>query len=417
MSDQLHLLDPRIEPRSAVGDKDLLARFGAYLQQRGHRPETGRAYCRAVSHFLGWLDTNDTGLGALLGPDAVRRFLEEHLPTCTCPPPVVRSPHMLRAALNQLLSMAGQPRLMPQPPPVGGAIETAVRAFDHFLQEVCGLAEQTRVNRCRYVRQFLSALFGAGPIDVERITPVTLIDYVTDWAGQTQPLIATAMVGALRSYLRFLHFDGQLRENFGAAIPAPACRSSAGVPPALGDADLARFWSVFDRSTPIGKRDYAIARCLADMALRCHEVAELTLEAIDWRAGVLTLFQTKHRRCDRLPLPPTTGEALVDYLGHGRPVSGARAVFLHHRAPRGAAVAKTTVRGAVRRAFRRAELPWTGTHVLRHSAARRMLEGDCSLKEIADVLRHRSIDTTAIYTKVDLPQLRRVALPWPEVRP
>jgi integrase len=141
------------------------------------------------------------------------------------------------------------------------------------------------------------------------------------------------------------------------------------------------------------------------------------LEAINWRAAVVTLTHTKSGRCDQLPLPHATGEALVAYLRQGRPDCRAHALFVHHRAPLGAPVAKTTVRGAVRRAFQRAGLPWSGTHVLRHTAARRMLQSGCSLKDIADVLRHRSLDTTAIYAKVDLPHLAQVALPWPEVRP
>jgi len=119
----------------------------------------------------------------------------------------------------------------------------------------------------------------------------------------------------------------------------------------------------------------------------------------------------------RLPLPQITGAALVDYLGHGRPATSSRSVFVLHRAPRGQAATNTTVRGAIRRAFERAGLPWSGTHILRHTAATRMVQGGASLKEVADVLGHRSIDTTLIYTKVDLPQLSRVALPWPGRRP
>jgi integrase len=222
------------------------------------------------------------------------------------------------------------------------------------------------------------------------------------------------MACALRSYLRFLRFSGELVTEVGDAIPTPPNWSLAALPPSLSEADLKRFWGAFDRFTAIGKRDYAMARCLADMALRCHEVADMRLEAIDWRTGTVQLPQTKHRQGDLLPLPDSAGQALVDYLRGGRPPCTSRAVFVHHRAPMGEGVAKTTVRGAIRRAFMRAGLPWTGTHVLRHTAATRMLEAGIPLKAIADVLRHCSLDTTAVYTKVDLPNLARVALPWPE---
>jgi integrase len=156
-----------------------------------------------------------------------------------------------------------------------------------------------------------------------------------------------------------------------------------------------------------------MARCFFDLGLRCCEVATMTLDAIDWHTGAVRLPRTKTHHEEVLPIPESLGRALVDYLRKGRPATESRAVFVYHRAPRGRTVQGTTVRGAIRRAFARAGLPWTGTHIFRHTMATRMLQNGTSLKEIADVLRHRSLDTTQIYTKVDLGQLSRVAMPWP----
>lgn len=403
-------------PQSALSsvDTDLIGRYIAHLERRGHTASTTKAYRNAMVHFLQWHHAAAPALSAAVRTETVRVFLDEHLPACRGNTSVVRSRKTVRAALNQLLSMNGQPRVIQRDVPPSTAIEASVIAFDAYLRDVCGLAVQTRRGRCREARQFLSDIFRAGPLIVDHITPSVLIDYVTDRACRACGPTSTALVGALRSYLRFLRFDGALVDDLEDAVPSPARWSLAALPSALDDEQLARFWAVFDRTTAIGKRDYAMARCLADMALRCHEVAQLDLEAIDWRGGVLTLAHNKVRRVDRLPLPTSTGESLVDYLRHGRPASNSRALFVYHRAPLGQAVAVTTVRGAIRRAFERARLPWSGTHVLRHTAARRMLQSGCSIKEIADVLRHRSIDTTAIYTKVDLPQLTCVAQPWPE---
>jgi integrase len=139
----------------------------------------------------------------------------------------------------------------------------------------------------------------------------------------------------------------------------------------------------------------------------------MTLDAIDWHTGAVHLPRTKSHQEDILPIPKPLGRALVDYLQKGRPATDSRAVFVYHRAPRGRAVQSTTVRGAIRRAFVRAGLPWTGTHIFRHTMATRLLQNGTSLKQIADVLRHRSLDTTQIYTKVDLGQLSQVAMPWP----
>jgi len=159
--------------------------------------------------------------------------------------------------------------------------------------------------------------------------------------------------------------------------------------------------------------------CLAQMGLRAGEVAALSLDGIDWRAGTLLLARAKERRTSVLPLPAQVGRALVSYLRNGRPPTQARQLFVRHRAPLGEPMTSSGVSAVVRRAFARAQIDVAirGAHVLRHTAATRMVRAGVSLKEVADLLRHRSLDTVMIYTKLDLPTLAEVAQPWPEVRP
>jgi site-specific recombinase XerD len=156
--------------------------------------------------------------------------------------------------------------------------------------------------------------------------------------------------------------------------------------------------------------------CMAQMGLRAGEVAALSLDDIDWRAGTLRLARGKERRTSVLPLPAKVGRAMVSYLRNGRPPTRARRVFVRHRAPLGEPLTSSSVTAVLRCAFVRAGLPSQGAHVLRHTAATRMVRAGASLKEVADVLRHRSIDTVMIYTKLDLTTLAEVAQPWPEVR-
>ena len=198
-----------------------------------------------------------------------------------------------------------------------------------------------------------------------------------------------------------------------AAVPKPPNWSLAPLPPSLNNTDMKKFWAAFDTSTSIGKRDYAMARCLADLGLRCNEVASMKIDDIDWHRGVIQLSHIKSRREEQLPLPDITGRAIVDYLRNGRPTTTSRTIYVFHRAPLGKGVANTTVHDAICRAFSHADLPWTGTHILRHTVATKMVQSGVTLKEVADVLRHRSINTTQIYTKVNLPELKRVAMPWP----
>lgn len=392
--------------------EQLIGDFRLYLAARGHTPATLHQYATVAAHFLGWLGGQPPD-GQRIDALAVRVFLHDHLPECRCPHPGNKHPKDVRAALNQLLAMRGEARLCSPSPPSFPGIEAMVARFDTYLGAVCGLADATRRYRRRLVRGFLIGLFGDRSVDAHRITPEVLIGFVTERAHAERPGSVGVRSCSLRSFLRFLQLEGELPADLTSAVPTPPHWSLAPLPPSLSEEELARFWATFDRATALGRRDYAIAHCLADLGLRCQDVAALRLDDIDWRSGVLHLSPGKSRRAEQLPLPQTTGAALADYLRHARPTTPSRAVFVQHRAPVGEAAARTTVRGAIRRAFARADLPWTGTHILRHTAAARMVQSGSSLKLVADVLRHRSIDTTAIYTKVDLPNLSRVALPWP----
>ncbi len=166
-----------------------------------------------------------------------------------------------------------------------------------------------------------------------------------------------------------------------------------------------------DRRTPIGRRDYALIIILLRLGLRRSEVAALRLENIDWRAGELVVAG-KGGRLDRLPLPVDVGEAIAGYLKRGRPVSDRREVFLRAKAPF-EPIATGTVASTVRRACRRAGVAEVGSHRLRHTAACDMVAAQVPLPQIAQVLRHRSLQSTAIYARVDLDRLRELAQPWP----
>ena len=142
------------------------------------------------------------------------------------------------------------------------------------------------------------------------------------------------------------------------------------------------------------RRDIAIVRCALDLGLRSSEVAKLGLDDINWQSATITLRKTKSRREDVMPLPETTGTAIVNYLKLERPQTTSRAVFIRRIAPRNKPIGPDAVRKAIRQAYARAGLPYTKSHLLRHTVASRLIDGGCSIKEVADVLRHRSLNTT-----------------------
>jgi site-specific recombinase XerD len=169
-----------------------------------------------------------------------------------------------------------------------------------------------------------------------------------------------------------------------------------------------------DRNTALGKRNYAILLLLARLGLRAGEVVALTLEDLDWEAGLITV-RGKGKRAAQLPLPVEGGTALADYLRQARPPCASRRVFIRAKAPRVGLANSIAICSLVERALQRAGMKsaYRGSHLFRHSLATQLLNQGASLGEIGELLRHRRPDTTAIYAKVDLSSLRAIALPWP----
>ena len=218
---------------------------------------------------------------------------------------------------------------------------------------------------------------------------------------------------SLRSFLRFLEFTGRVRAGLSDAVPQTAQPREHQLPRVLDTEQWRRFMSSFPLHTPIGQRDYAMALCLSELALRADEVAGLTLGDLDWRAMTLRLSRTKQRRQRLLPLPDRVAKALAAYLKQGRPQTKSRALFVRHRAPLGEPLRGRFVRRIIRRAFIRCGIDLTGTHILRHTWATCAHRRGASLKLIADLLGHRSLDTTTRYAHVNLEELRQASLPWP----
>ena len=224
------------------------------------------------------------------------------------------------------------------------------------------------------------------------------------------------MTTALRSFFRFLQMKGICGEELVKAIPAVAGWKLSQIPKYLMKEQLAELLASFRRTKAGGVRDYAIALCLARLGLRRNEVAHLSLDDIDWRSGIIKISGGKDRRAAELPLPRDVGEAIVDYLRNGRTHTKERQIFIRHYPPIGALLSEAAIGAAIRRGFNRSGLkvPSHGTHILRHTVATHMVQQGVSIKGVADILRHRSIDTTVIYAKVNLPMLFEVALPWPK---
>jgi len=409
-TDPLFLAKVRQDPLGPVLDE-----VATSLHDLGYCPAVAQSYLAIGAHFSHWLALERIAPRDL-SMATVARFREEHLPVCRCPGPLGMRGHM-RAALGQVQA-ALTPRgwFTPQPGPPTSAVDDLLLTFDHHLEGTCGAAPATRRQYTRYARGLLEARFGEGEVELRALRPLEIIDFISKQVRERTPATAQAVRKSLRSFFRFAQLQGWCEGTLAAAVPRVAHWRRASLPCALSEPQLAALLAAFDHSTPLGRRDFAMATCLAHLGLRAGEVAQLSMDALDWRAGTVRLERVKERRSSLLPLPAPVGRALASYLRRDRPPSPSRQVFVRHRAPQGAPLTSEAVSAVIHRAFVRAglDVPSRGAHVLRHTAATRMVRAGASLKEVADILRHRSLETTMLYTKLDLPSLTEVALPWPQ---
>jgi integrase/recombinase XerD len=387
----------------------------SYLQRHGYARHTIGHYLSSVAHFSRWLTRKRIGL-ELLDDRLLRHFLRVHLPSCDCPGRRKCALNFARAALRHLFKvLRAHGRIRPRSVSFSTAIAEELTHLDTYLDEVCGLALATREKHLHHVRDFLVHQFGTGRINASRLQPSHVLHFVAERSQGRNPATASTIASSVRTYLRFRLFGGDHTEALIAAMPKVAVWPLQRVPRGLSQGQLTQFLNAFDRRSASGRRGYAMARLLADLGLRLGEVVRLQLDDLNWHEGTLRIRGAKGKRVDVLPLPVQTGQALVDYLRFGRPKTQSRALFVRHRAPLDQPISPAVVCSAVKMAYAKCGWPSTSmsTHLLRHTVASRMLSGGASLKDIADVLRHRSLDTTMIYAKVDFNRLAAVVTPWP----
>jgi integrase/recombinase XerC len=387
--------------------------FAARLERGRYSVNTTSKYLGSIAHLARWMTLRGLPV-RLLDESAVEQFLGKHLRHCDCPKPVVRVHSDLRAACNHILDMLREQGVIAERERSTDHVAEELRRYDEHMRDVRGLDARTRSGRLRIVQRLLLRKFADNRVAIAELRPDDVRQFIADQLELRRTASnAATMASALRTYFRYRATCGDRVGPLTGVISSPAHWSLASLPRALSNADVDRLLASFTAALPSPRRGYAIVRCALDMGLRCSEIAKLMLSDIDWRAGTVTLKRTKSRRQDILPLPPSTGQALANYLRHERPATTNPAVFVRRLAPRDQPIGVDAIRRVIRDAYRRIGLTHSRTHALRHTLACRLLEHGSSLKEVADVLRHRSLNTSLIYAKLDNPRLIAVALPWP----
>ncbi len=293
-------------------------------------------------------------------------------------------------------------------------IDEELRHYDEYLRDLRGLSSVSRSDYLRIAARLLRQRFGSRVVDLAKLRPPNVRQFLADQLDTLRtPSYAHRLASGLRSYLCYRSACGDHVDALTAVISSPAHWRLATLPHALTVEEVEQLLESFRFVRRWPKRGYALVRCALDLGLRAGEIARLTIRDIDWRAGTVTLKGTKSFRQDILPLPIETGQALADYLQHERPPTSNPAIFIRRWGSHDQPITSCAIQKVITRAYRRSGLPHSGSHALRHTLACRLVENGSSLKEVADILRHRSLNTTLIYAKLDTPKLSTVPLPWP----
>ena len=387
--------------------------YVARLRRGRYATHTSGRRLNAVAHFAHWMSMCQLP-ARMLNEGCIDQFLRFHLPRCACLGGALRTPSEAHAALIPMLEILRVEGVIARPPVPAGPIADELRGYDAYMRDARGLASGTRTGRLRIVERLLVSNFAGRPVVIDELRTDDIRQFIADQLdalGTTSNAITVA--STLRAYLRYRATCSDAVQSLLAVIASPAHWSMASLPRGLKPEEVDRLLSSFTSALPSPRRGYAVVRLALDLGMRGIEISRLQLADIDWRQGTVTLKHTKSRRQDILPLPMTTGRALEAYLRHERPKTSDGAVFVRRLAPHDEPIGVDAIRRIVRDAFRRAGIPHGRGHALRHTVAYRIVNQGGSIKEVADVLRHRSLNTSMIYAKVDHGALSGVALPWP----
>lgn len=390
--------------------------FCTWLLEHGFRRCTIRKHLSNVSHFNQHLGRQGVALGQILYPKDVDGFFEAYPSRCRCRGPLESHLKRVRHSVSRFCEYLGEQGLF-DPLPRSESFAPLLDAYLGWMERHQHAAAGTLALRAQSLTTFLHWLGPeATPQGLATLSPESIEAFFLVYAREVGKAARRSMQSALRTFFRFCLYQGYVREPLDLAVPTLRTYKLASVPRGLTEAQAQRVLQGIDRRTDVGRRDYAIVQLLYAYGVRGGQVRALRLEQIDWVRNRILFAASKGGKDSYLPLTAEVGEGLLDYLQNARPPSSHPQVFLTSRAPYHPLPHAGSLSAIIERRIRAAgiEIPSRGAHAFRHGFATRMLAQGEPLKAIADVLGHRYLGTTFIYTKIDFNALKQVALEWPK---
>lgn len=393
-----------------------LSSLAEKLHSQGFSYWVLRGRLQGAAHFSDWNQQQERSIDHL-HEDILGEF-EIHLRTCQCPRPLRLSTHrdeIMLVGARVLVEHLRHQGIITCPPPLTKQADppALLLGFCDWMRCQRGTQENTLRAYGVVIKDALEDLGG----DPSRYDAQSIRNFILSRTKGKSRANAKEVTSVMRMFLRYLIAGGKCRVGMDDAVPTIAMWRLSALPRYLPAADIERVIASCDRDTAVGLRDRAAVLLMARLGLRAGDVRKMDLSDIDWsHANVRVSGKSRHEV--KLPLTQEVGEALMEYLRRGRPPIHDTRVFVSMSAP-WKPLQVSSVSGIVGRAIARAgiEAQFRGAHVLRHSAATAMLREGANLQQVGAVLRHRYLDTTAHYAKVDVNRLREIALPWPEVFP
>jgi site-specific recombinase XerD len=397
----------------------LLEGFCLWLMNCDFSRWTIRAHLSCVSHFNAYLGTfTDTPREVVTAQD-IEGFFRAYPLQCRNRGPLEQHLHYVHGAINRFVDYLREKGLYEQSLP-SPLYQPLLDAYRTWMQEQRHVAAGTLAIRCHSLSGFLRRL--GAQATAEGLAHLTGDQVERLFLAQARGMGQAArhsLQSAVRTFLRFCLACGTIRQPLDQAVPTLRTYRLSTVPRGLSEEQAQKILESVDRRSPVGLRDYAILLLLYAFGVRSGQVRALRLDDIHWSDNRILFRAMKNGKDTWLPLTEAVGEALLVYLQQGRPACACPQVFLTCRAPYRPLSRPSTVAEMVFRHMRKAgiDAPRHGAHAFRHGFATRMLCQGHSLKAIADVLGHRRLSTTFLYTKVDFDRLEEVALAWPQEKP
>jgi site-specific recombinase XerD len=389
-----------------------------HLEELGYAPGTLANYRNVWTAFVQFAEKK--ARSEKFTTDLVQRFLEHRgIPADRTETQLTFHQRHIRTVMRVLTEFSlhgcfqrrshvvGKTKLAPP-------LQDLLCGYEQFCVKHLRSSSETLRTRKQHITCFLHYLDTRGINAATELQSSSFSEFVISRA-HLKPATLASIVSSLRSFVRYLCMQGEVSGDLVESIPRVRVPRDARIPSVWSSKDVDALLSAVDRSSPVGKRDYAILLLAARLGMRVSDIRALRLDHLQWEQARIEMTQTKGGNPLDLPLTEQIGTALIDYLRNGRPKTDHREVFLRANAPFEPFANNTNLHHIITTYRRRAgiSLPSKnrrGLHSLRHTVASRLLEQGIPLETISSVMGHLSVETTRLYTKIDIEALRSVAI-------